>query len=204
MGPFQYQSRFDPVSQELGAVIEPEMWSPWMPLYPAEMPPLELLHQGDYEEANEPTVVILPPGFRPDHIDTWQPVPLVLELGQIAGTFVPPPGPVLPPAPSPGATEARKRPKIDRAPETLDPRLRRVVDVVRSILNPLIATGRLVQLGPDEWVVSGTPVQNTRDPNATDDISFGYVPGTIWVNTATQSVFAATGTTDGAAVWVAL
>ncbi|MDP1884191.1 MAG: hypothetical protein Q8L10_02380 [Candidatus Moranbacteria bacterium] len=39
------------------------------------------------------------------------------------------------------------------------------------------------------------------DPTASDDSADGYVVGTVWVNTATQSAYIATGVSIGAAVW---
>lgn len=41
----------------------------------------------------------------------------------------------------------------------------------------------------------------TRDPLPTDDVAVGFTPGSRWYNTTTSTLFVASDTTNGAAVW---
>lgn len=106
---------------------------------------------------------------------------------------------VIPPTPLPSSS--RGAPLIDRIPEEIDNRLRRVIDQIRNILNSVIRDGYLVNKGPGDWTMAAGPYNATRNPNADDDFSDGYIPGTIWINTDTNGIFICVDSTVGAAIW---
>jgi hypothetical protein len=60
-------------------------------------------------------------------------------------------------------------------------------------------TTRIVDLGTDTRV--GVMHRQDGSPNANDDVSLGYLIGTIWINSSTQTTYLSENDAVGAAVW---
>jgi hypothetical protein len=114
----------------------------------------------------------------------------------------PPPVPPVPPPPPPGPGRADRSTQLRRQSYVADDRRdRRASDQLADIVNSLTGKGHLIQTGPADWVIVGAARTQGRDPLPTDDVTQGFEPGMLWLNTATRGKFMCVDNTAGAAVW---
>jgi len=113
-------------------------------------------------------------------------------------------GPRNPPAlPLPlGPGRGLARPFFPRVPDTADTRrLSRLTENLTSMLNSLISQGILQQTAAQAWTLRSPAISMTRAPLATDDISVGAIPGALWLNTLSTTLYICVSNTQNAAVW---
>lgn len=48
---------------------------------------------------------------------------------------------------------------------------------------------------------AAVPTESTGNPTANDDVTIGYIRGSTWINTTTETAFICVNPADGAAVW---
>lgn len=104
-----------------------------------------------------------------------------------------------------GPGRGKARPFLRRVPEPQAPdfkrRLSGFTEQVVNIANSLIAQGLLQQTGPSSWTIQGAARTEARPPAADDDVLDGIVPGNLWIDAATGSVYINVSNTTAAAVW---
>lgn len=113
------------------------------------------------------------------------------------------PGPK-PPVPVPGPFVRTSGSLIARDPSAgrmLDQRLRRLTELVSSIVNSLYGQGILIQTDADTWKIVPGNWSGPRPPSVGDDSTVGIKVGTIWVDTLAGKAYVNISNAPGMAVW---
>lgn len=87
---------------------------------------------------------------------------------------------------------------------SIDRRTRQHTQIVAEVLNSLMAHGEIYRDDPTagSWrIFAPASVVTNRAPLVTDDVDAGYMPGVIWLNQATNTVYICVRATAGSAVW---
>lgn len=124
------------------------------------------------------------------------PLPAAPPHTRLAFLFAPTPGP------SPTTAAGSGRPVVARQPSREDAtRQKRAMDRLADVFNSLGTAGVLLQTGPHEWVVHPRVFEQTGNPSAANDVTFGAWPGDSWINTAAQTEWVCISNAAGLAVW---
>jgi hypothetical protein len=200
---FQYQAYAEPLDITAGFVYDPDVmdWQPSLPDFARAADPL--VPTGLYTVSQEATLVEAPPdGWSltcyPDFVFddprwNWPNVPT-----RSTGERIAPPDP--PAVGPPGATP----PLIERVPD-LPERERRHVERVADLLNSLLRQGLVAQVRRDdgyEYTIHTGRYAEARNPSFDDGAAVGAKPGSVWCNTADNTVWVCVDETQGAAIWL--
>lgn len=117
----------------------------------------------------------------------------------IKGRSVAPPFPV--PSPFVGTADATLIARDPTAGRKLDPRLRRLTEIVSSLVNSLVGQGQIVQTGVESWTITQGAWSGARPPSVGDDSTKGIKPGTVWIDTSANAIYVNISATPGFAVW---
>jgi hypothetical protein len=185
---------------------------PWKPLPPAVTymigPPIPL-------QRSELNGALYAVQFFPSFgAISWKPLPpaVYYKLGDpvppgnlnaiaLIGVSTSPPPPPPPPVGTIGVGR-RFVPQIPRAAQVTDDRVRPHIDSVVTLLNSLLRMGYIRQTDHGEFAISAGAFQLPRDPTVTDDETVGAQVGSLYINTATNSVWINTGNGRNAATWL--
>lgn len=208
MGPYwQYQALAEPVDPLAGGEYAPATMD-WLPALPDLIPPGPALgvEPGVSNVVPIPDVALDPADLTfypslpelPDLLPhPWQVMPSLLAgVDLVIPAVVVDPPTVGPPGVTP--------PLIERVPD-LPERQRRHVERVADLLNSLLRQGLIAQVRRDdgyEYTIHTGRYEMTRSPGADDGAEVGAKPGSLWVNTADNTVWVNVDETQGAAIWL--
>ena len=147
---------------------------------------------------NNPPIPEAAPEYFGPAIDNFEMPEVELPFSLYGSLSIFPTLPVLPPDPLPTASA---EPVIARAAEQLDPRVRRLTEVVSEIFNSLKGQGFMYRPAFKQWMIAGNPLVANRDPLPTDDVTNGATTGTPWVRQDTNQIWFCVDASEGAAVW---
>lgn len=154
--------------------------------------------------ANDPPPDLIGPQVYPPPVVFGPAIPGVLRARFVAPSgFIPTKPPVPTPTPPIGPGIGKNRPKVPRVPRyTTDTRrASHASEVIHNGWNALVDTGDIQQVGANRFVIRAGGFAAAADPTATDDVTIGAKPGSLWVNTVAGQAYVCISAAQGAAVW---